>query len=114
MCVGEIDLQDMLRLVLVIGNDFLQDLDSPTGERRLVFDRICDALLEDMNLLLALVLGSVVDFAKRGCTRLLINRHDFPPKKGVDERRLARVEVAGDEDFGGSILRAETESIKMR
>jgi hypothetical protein len=76
MRIGEIHL-DHLLIAFVLSNDILQICDGPSGVSRFVIDVIDNTLFEDMDLLFALVLGCVVDFAKGSGTGLLINGHDL-------------------------------------
>jgi hypothetical protein len=60
-----------------------------------------------MDLLFALVLGCVVDFAKGSGTGLLINGHDLASYQRDDKGRLAGVQVPCDEDLGRGDMQAE-------
>ena len=66
-----------------------------------------------MHFLDAIVLRSVVHLTERRCAWLLVNRHHLTAKKGIDECRLASVEVSSDKDLGGSVLDTNAELINV-
>ena len=62
-----------------------------------------------MNFFNSANLRRIVNFAKRGCTRLLIHGHHRSSNDGVDKGRFAGVEVSCDEDPGRNILDTSAE-----
>ena len=110
--VSQVDLKN-LRLVLILGDNRIKIREASPRKGGLVLSRISGTIFQDVDLLLSAVLRRVVDLAERCRARLLVHGHNLSTEERIDEGRLPRIEITGDEDLRRSILDTRSEFVEM-
>lgn len=100
-------------VVVGFADERLETLKRDPGEGRLVRAVVGLAIDGDVGLLDAGIVPRVMDGAEGGRRWLLVDRKDLPAEKGVDESRLAGVEVTGNKDLGRRVVDALLEVLEV-